>query len=247
MCYTTENKVHIWYCTWHFSSLGTTTKINLFSLWSTPSYIKKKTYPFKSTLPSLINTLTWIINSVLTSSFSPLDRDSTTPKSTFESIPSVLEVSQLSVSHDSQLHNFTLLHLAGEGDVAQVMERVALLAGNSSKPKQAYWTSGKVLLRWGAKVCVVGAWKEIKQDYDNDNNTLQSPWVGRTLIYILCVSDVGGGWGVKQKHAVLVTGAAHLSHLALLQTLFPHHRNITTAVSQSLSNKDKQLLIPLSV
>ncbi|XP_045104372.1 N-acetylglucosamine-1-phosphotransferase subunits alpha/beta-like [Portunus trituberculatus] len=112
--------------------------------------------------------------------------DSTTPKSSFESIPSVLEVSQLSITHDSRLHNFTMLHLAREGDVAQVMERVALLAGNSSKPKQAYWTS-----------------------------------------------DVGGGWGVKQKHAVLVTGAAHLSHLALLQTLFPHHRNITAACSVS--------------
>lgn len=112
--------------------------------------------------------------------------DSTTPKSTFESIPSVLEVTQLSITHDSRPHNFTMLHLAGEGDVAQVMEKVMVLAGNSSKPKQAYWTS-----------------------------------------------DVGGGWGLKHKHAVLVTGAAHLSHSALLQTLFPHHKNITAACSVS--------------
>ncbi|KAK8386699.1 hypothetical protein O3P69_017869 [Scylla paramamosain] len=98
--------------------------------------------------------------------------DCTTPKSTFESIPSVLEVTQLTINHDSRPHNFTMLHLAREEDVAQVMERVMLLAGNSSKPKQAYWTS-----------------------------------------------DVGGGWGVKQKHSVLA--------------LFPHHRNITAVCSVS--------------
>lgn len=52
-------------------------------------------------------------------------------------------------------------------------------------------------------------------------------------------SDVGGGWGTKQKHAVLVTGAAGLSHSALLESLFPQHKNITSAVSEYTWNDEQ--------
>ncbi|KAG0729643.1 N-acetylglucosamine-1-phosphotransferase subunits alpha/beta [Chionoecetes opilio] len=112
--------------------------------------------------------------------------DCSTPRSTLASIPSVLEVSQVSITHNSRLHNFTVLRLSGESDVPEVMEKVLALAGNTSRVKQAFWTS-----------------------------------------------DVGGGWGMKQKHAVLVTGGAELSHTALLNSLFPHHKNITSACSVS--------------
>lgn len=112
--------------------------------------------------------------------------DCSTPKATFSNIPFVVEATQRTMMHNSRSHNFTILRLTRERDIPEVMEKVMMIAGNTSMPKQAYWTS-----------------------------------------------DVGGGWGMKQKNAVLVTGTADLSHAALLQTIFPQYKNGTPQCSVS--------------
>ncbi|KAK8733624.1 hypothetical protein OTU49_006396 [Cherax quadricarinatus] len=49
-------------------------------------------------------------------------------------------------------------------------------------------------------------------------------------------SDVGGGWGMKQQQAVLVTGSANVPHDTLLTSLFPHQKDITALCSVSGSS-----------
>lgn len=49
-------------------------------------------------------------------------------------------------------------------------------------------------------------------------------------------SDVGGGWGVKQRHAALVTGGTTIPHVSLLKVLFPQHPDITSVCTVSEAN-----------
>ncbi|KAG7159870.1 N-acetylglucosamine-1-phosphotransferase subunits alpha/beta-like [Homarus americanus] len=49
-------------------------------------------------------------------------------------------------------------------------------------------------------------------------------------------SDVGGGWGMKQQHAVLVTGGGNIPHKNLLTSLFPQQAAITSTCNVSGSS-----------
>lgn len=54
-------------------------------------------------------------------------------------------------------------------------------------------------------------------------------------------SDVGGGWGMKQQHAVLVTGGSNIPHDTLLKSLFPHRTDVT-AMCAVYGSSNVQLL-----
>ncbi|XP_045584036.2 N-acetylglucosamine-1-phosphotransferase subunits alpha/beta [Procambarus clarkii] len=115
--------------------------------------------------------------------------DSALSKAKLKSIPSVLEVGHLLVTHNSRPHNFTLIRVTEVSQIPTILEKISLLARNGSQPKQAYWTS-----------------------------------------------DVGGGWGMKQQQAVLVTGGGDVPHQTLLTSLFPHRTNITALCNVSGSS-----------
>ncbi|XP_066946144.1 N-acetylglucosamine-1-phosphotransferase subunits alpha/beta [Macrobrachium rosenbergii] len=65
--------------------------------------------------------------------------------------------------------------------------------------------------------------RKISQTLGNSSQPMQAYWT----------SDVGGGWGMKKRNAVLITGGGTVASEKLLSTLFPDHKNISVQCSVS--------------